>query len=246
MAIAPLVEKKSGSVIFGDPAISGSTPGRKDRYKFIGPAYDFLSTLYSGRQIHNTKIAMNSHLRPGQRVLFAGAGHGRDAVDAAMRGAKVTVVDLSATMLRHLEKNIGNREFDHPIRLVHSNILDVSEPGKYDQVVANFFLNVFSETAMQEVVTHMAELVKPGGGFVVGDFCYPCGSPFTRSLQNLYWYLAVLLFTVFAKNAFHSIYNYPSHLEKIGLSIDRTRYFNMFGLPLFWSVRAVKPEQGGA
>ena len=30
----------------------------RDKYKYIGPVYDFLSNLYSGKNIHRCKTAM--------------------------------------------------------------------------------------------------------------------------------------------------------------------------------------------
>ena len=74
----------------------------RDKYKYIGPVYDFLSNLYSGKNIHRCKTAMLDveTVKPGDRILFAGVGHGRDAIRAAELGAEVTVVDLSETMLR--------------------------------------------------------------------------------------------------------------------------------------------------
>ena len=50
-------------------------PGKKkDKYRIIGPLYDFLSNLYSGRSIHHCKIAMinKDNIKKGDRVLFAG------------------------------------------------------------------------------------------------------------------------------------------------------------------------------
>ncbi len=223
---------------------SQTTPSAADRYKIIGPLYDFLSTIYSGRQIYETKIAMNTALKEDDKVLFAGAGHGRDAIDAAKRGAQVTVVDLSATMLKKIEKNMTGKKFKHPVNLVHSDILKFNKPGEYDQVVANFFLNVFPEDTMHSVMKHLGSLTKPGGCFVVGDFHYPNGNILTRTFQNIYWYIAVFLFTVFAKNAFHKIYNYPKHLESLGFSIIETRAFNIFHTPLLWSLKARRtPEK---
>ena len=71
----------------------------KDRYAIVGPLYDFISTVYSGNSIQHCKVAHLDQLKPGDKVLFAGVGHGRDALYAAQRGAEVTVVDLSQTML---------------------------------------------------------------------------------------------------------------------------------------------------
>lgn len=65
----------------------------RDKYKYIGPVYDFLSNLYSGKNIHRCKTAMLDveTVKPGDRILFAGVGHGRDAIRAAELGAEVTV-----------------------------------------------------------------------------------------------------------------------------------------------------------
>lgn len=214
-----------------------------DKYKIIGPLYDFLSTIYSGRQIHKCKIAMNDGLKQDDKILFAGVGHGKDAIDAAEKGLQVTVVDLSATMLKNLEKNIKGKQFKHPIRLVHSDILKFDETEEYDQVVANFFLNVFPEDFMVTVMKHLTTLVKPEGSFVVGDFHYPKGNIFTRAFQNAYWYVAVFIFTVFAKNAFHKIYNYPKHMESLGLKVEKTESFNVLFVPSLWSIKAVRKQQ---
>lgn len=214
-----------------------------DKYKVIGPLYDFLSTIYSGRQIHKCKIAMNNDLQEDQKILFAGVGHGRDAIDAAEKGLQVTVVDLSATMLKNLEKNIKGRAFKHPIRLVHSDILAFDETAEYDQVVANFFLNVFPEAFMLDVMSHLSTLVKDEGYFVVGDFHYPKGNIFTRAFQNMYWYVAVFIFTVFAKNAFHKIYNYPKHLEALGFKVEKTQSFKVLLVPSLWSIKATRKQQ---
>jgi ubiquinone/menaquinone biosynthesis C-methylase UbiE len=222
-----------------------------DKYKIIGPVYDFLSAIYSGQQIHKAKTAMNADLLEDEKILFAGVGHGRDAVDAAERGAQVTVIDLSATMLKNVEKNLKGRNFKHPIRLVHSDILAFDEVAEYDQVVANFFLNVFPEDFMVTVMRHLGTLVKADGHLVVGDFHFPTGNVFTRAFQNAYWYIAVGIFTVFAKNAFHKIYNYPKYIEAMGFSVEKTQSFNVLMVPSLWSIKASrkqlsKPQQQDA
>ena len=222
-----------------------------DKYKIIGPLYDLLSTVYSGGQIHKSKTAMNADLKEDDKVLFAGVGHGRDAIDAAEKGAQVTVVDLSATMLKNVEKNLKNKTFKHPIRLVHSDILQFEETAEYGMVVANFFLNVFPEDFMVTIMQHLGTLVKEDGAFVVGDFHHPKGNIFTKAFQNAYWYIAVFIFTVFAKNAFHKIYDYPRHLEAMGFKVEKIQSFNVLMIPSLWSIKSsrkvvTKPQQQDA
>jgi demethylmenaquinone methyltransferase/2-methoxy-6-polyprenyl-1,4-benzoquinol methylase len=186
----------------------------QDRYRFMGHVYDLVGTLYSARLIPRCKVAMIDRVRPGDRVLFAGAGHGKDAIQAADAGARVTVVDLSATRLRQFEKNTRNRSPACPIRRLHSDIMAVDEYDTFDFVFANFFLNVFKEDRMAAVLEHLNRLVKTGGHLVVGDFALPHGCPITRWLQKLHWYVAVMPFYLMTGNALHPVYDYPAHLMK--------------------------------
>jgi len=59
-----------------------------DKYKYIGFVYDFLSNLYSGKNIYRCKIAMLDieTVKLGDRILFAGVGHGRDVIRAVELG----------------------------------------------------------------------------------------------------------------------------------------------------------------
>ena len=213
----------------------------KDRYKLMGHVYDLLSNMYSGRRILHCKESMLDRVRPGDAVLFAGVGHGREAIKAAQSGARVTVVDLSGTMLEKFRKGCEAHTFSHPVRQVHEDILKVPADARYDMVFANFFLNVFERNQMDAVVRHLAALTKPGGYVVVGDFAFPDGNFWARMIQKLYWYIADTLFYLFTRNAFHEIYNYPEYLKKYGLKIADTRYYPIFGLNAYWSVLARKP-----
>jgi len=208
----------------------------RDNYKWIGPIYDFLGKVYSGQQIENCKTAHLDRLKPGEKVLFAGVGHGRDAIHAAKLGADVTVVDLSKTMLDNFQKLLEKENIQVTVRQVHSDIFKVEELEQYDMVVANFFLNVFSKPMMQDVLKHLISLTKPGGHVVVGDFIYPTGNIFARTLKKAYWYGAVLIFVAFTKNALHEVYNYPEFMKSAGLDIEDKKRFSLLKFNAYWSV----------
>ncbi len=232
-------------------AAKGSVPGNggekiRDKYRIVGPVYDVLSNLYSGRSIHRCKIAMinTDNIRKGDRILFAGVGHGLDAMHAAEMGASVTVVDLSETMLKKFRQNLKQRNVKIKIRQVHSDIMEFQEFQKYDMVVANFFLNVFDREMMNSVLAQLIKLGKPGAKIVVGDFSYPTGNIFSRALKTLYWYGAVLFFWLVAHNAVHNIYNYPEYMERLGLEIKEKKYYKLGLVDCYWSVLGQKPARG--
>lgn len=212
-----------------------------DRYRIMGHIYELLANLYSGWRIARCKEAMLHHLKPDDEVLFAGVGHGREAKKAAENGARVTVVDLSETMLDKCRNNLDGCSFRHPVRHIHDDIFNLSQEQPYDYVFANFFLNVFKRAQMDRVVRHLASLARPGGYVVVGDFAFPEGNIVARAFKHLYWYIAVTLFFLVTRNAFHDIYNYPEYLKKHGLQIVEIKHFKVLGIKLFWSVLAQKP-----
>ena len=213
----------------------------RDKYKLVGPIYDWLSAFYSGKSIHRCKVAMLDKLRPGDKVLFAGVGHGLDAVHAARLGAEVTVVDLSATMLKKFQGNLEREGVQVRIRQVHSDIMLVEEFEQYDMVVANFFINVFEQDMMLRVLAHLIRLGRPGAHIVVGDFSFPTGNVFSRVARNLYWYGAVGFFWLFAGNAFHNIYNYPEWMRTFGLQVSEQKHYKLLLLDCYWSVIGQKP-----
>lgn len=212
----------------------------KDKYSIIGPLYDFLAMVYSANQIDHCKTAMHDRIRPDNSVLFAGVGHGIDALAAAERGAKVTVVDLSDTMLKKFNRKMKDREFRHPIRQVHQDILNFSELNQYDMVFANFFLNVFPEEKMVEILSHLVELAKRRGFVIVGDFSLPEGGPVRRVFQVIYWRIADLVFWMTAGNALHPVYDYASHMKQLGLKIKTVRHFRFLFDNRYYSILGQK------
>lgn len=213
----------------------------KDRYAFIGHFYDLVSNLYSGKSIQRCKVAMLDHLKPGDKVLFAGVGHGRDALYAAQRGADVTVVDLSETMLMKFSRLLEKQNVKVKVRQVHTDIMKFNETEKYDMVVANFFLNVFQHDMMVKVLEHLVKQAKPGAKVVVGDFAFPTGNVFARAFKVIYWYIAVVFFWLVAGNAVHNIYNYPELMKSLGLNVTEKKHFRLLALNCFWSVLGRKP-----
>ncbi len=216
-----------------------------DRYRIMGHIYDILASLYSGFQIPKCKEAMLGHLKPDDEAIFVGVGHGEEARKGAELGARVTVVDLSETMLDKCRNTLDGCNFKHPVSYIHDDILNLSPDNhQYDYVFANFFLNVFPREQMDRVVRHLAELTKPGGHVIVGDFAFPEGNIFARAFKHLYWYIAVSLFVLITRNAFHDIYNYPEYLKKYGLQVTEIKHFRVLGVKLFWSVLARKNLEG--
>ncbi|HKM64355.1 MAG TPA: magnesium protoporphyrin IX methyltransferase [Acidisphaera sp.] len=93
------------------------------------------ATVRAGRdRMRETLLGWLPHDLHGMRVLDAGCGTGALAVEAATRGAQVTAIDLSPTLIR-LAHERAPRHFEHggTIEWLVGDLLDA--PGRFDAVV---------------------------------------------------------------------------------------------------------------
>jgi len=215
-----------------------------DKYKLIGRSYDFLSKLYSGNAIINCKLSMlNEHtIGRDSKVLFAGAGQGRDVLRAAELGAIVTMVDISPTMMNKFNQLRAAHPENKQLKIntVLGDILKQENFGEYDMVVSNFFLNVFDEDKMNTLLTHLLKLCRQHGHIVIGDFCPPQGGFMKKTVQQVYWYSAATAFFAIAGNAIHTIYDYRKILNSKGLEIKDEMFFPFLGQNFYHSIMAKK------
>lgn len=204
----------------------------KDKYWLMGPVYDALSFVFAGNSILECKCSMLTpdNLKPGDKVLFAGIGHGKEAIYAAEQGADVTVVDLSKAMLDKFKQGLDKSNKDLKINIVHSDIMKIEEFGEYDMVVANFFLNVFNEPFMADVLKHLIKLGKNDASIVVGDFALPEGNVLARLAKRMYWYLAIGIFWITTGAALHPVYDYRRHMLEQGLDVVDKKHSRVLGI----------------
>lgn len=211
----------------------------KDGYWLVGFQYELTGTLYSLGRIPRCKSAMLKHLKKDDKVLIAGVGHGTEAIEASKLGADVTAVDLSETMLKQFRKRIAKENPPKEINVIHDDIFNIKNIGKYDMVIANFFLNVFSKTRVVDVANHLGTLVKPDGYFVVGEFVLP-RKGWRGIIQKLNWYFAITFYSLTTEAVFHPVWNYPALVEGSGCEIQEIEYFNICNVDLYWSILGKK------
>jgi len=215
-----------------------------DKYKLVGRSYDFMSKLYSGNAIINCKLSMLNERTIGRnsKVLFVGAGQGRDVLRAAELGADVTMVDISPTMMNKFNQLRAAHPENEQLKIqtVLGDILKQEDFGRYDMVVSNFFLNVFDEDKMHTLLSHLLKLCRQNGHIVIGDFCPPQGGLLKKTVQQVYWFSAATAFFAIAGNAIHTIYDYRKILNSKGLEIKDEIFFPFLGQNFYHSIIAKK------
>jgi demethylmenaquinone methyltransferase/2-methoxy-6-polyprenyl-1,4-benzoquinol methylase len=191
-------------------------------HEFVAPFYDLLAAAWTGGAIQAAKSFAPGHVSPGDRVLFAGVGGGKDAAVATGRGAEVVGVDLSTRMLTRAARIAGEgfRPLQQDVRDHHA--------GDYDLVCAHYFLNVFGPDSMPPMLQHLATLVKPGGSLSIADF-----APGGGWLRALHYRLPATTFRLLGLCEDHPIYDYRPLLEVEGFSVVE-QDFAVFGVGPRW------------
>jgi SAM-dependent methyltransferase len=142
---------------------------------FDGEAYAArLSKLEaSGAAMHGEADLISAY--SPRRVLDAGCGTGRVALELARRGIDVVGVDIDDSMLRVAHRLAAALDGSAP-RFVRADLADAGalltigvEPASFDVVVmaGNVLLFVVPGTE-QAVVTNLARAVEPGGMLIAG------------------------------------------------------------------------------
>jgi ubiquinone/menaquinone biosynthesis C-methylase UbiE len=94
-------------------------------------------------------------------------------------------------------------------------------------VVSNFFVNIFSESTMKEVLAHLARMAKPGGKVLIGDFSFPQGWWPPRAAQRMYYFVSMFSVWIFGGTTLHPIYDYPQYFQTVNLRTIGVRRFRV-------------------
>lgn len=219
------------------PGVAERSPqGARSAYDRLANSYDLLAQLYSLGAISRAKRAHLTLVEPGHEVLYAGAGCCQEGTQAARRGARVTLVDLSGGMLRRARELFTTQGLD--AHFVHADVLDLSLAQRFDHVVAPFFLNVLSSLELERGLLSLAGLVKAGGLLSIADFRGPVAQPALRLVQRLHYLPPLLLFHFLTRNPWHELYDYRRRFLETGIrgELEHSQTVSVLGLPLYESL----------
>lgn len=207
-------------------------PTHAPPYRHVAWAYDALASAYSLGAIDRVKRVHLEHIQPGSRVLYVGAGRGKEIVEACRRGAEVTCIEPCPAMASRLHTRLSTAADGFTI--VPIPVQDIPARSDYDLVIAHFFLNVFDQTSMPEVLAHLRGFVKPGGSLVIADL-KPNGKStgrFTRLVRSAYYRPLNLAGWLLRICALHPIYDYGPWLSEHDFEIESRQVFSVVpGLP---------------
>ena len=170
----------------------------------IAPVYDLLASLVFGKTIRNTQRHYLSVIPDHARILIIGGGSGWILTDILLRKKNlrhITYLEASSVMLDLASKKLTTfkalpTESQLPvITFRHGTEDDIPADDFYDVVITNFFLDLFDEAELQEVMKKLSAVLHPEGIWLFSDFNI-CNQPVNAWWQRLlvrsmYWFFRI-------------------------------------------------------
>jgi SAM-dependent methyltransferase len=126
---------------------------------------------FYNRMIHFTQylaLARSLRVRPGTRVLDVGCGVGRWSRLLAARGALVTGVDLSPTMIAEARRRAASAGVASRCRFLVQDLARLDADGPYDLVLGVTVLqHILDPGALRNAVLRLAGHLAPDGRLVL-------------------------------------------------------------------------------
>lgn len=167
----------------------------KVNFNLVAPVYDLLGQLMFGQ---NLKQAQETHLDILERddvneVLILGGGTGwiLESIKKIKKPLSVTYIEASQQMMK-LSQQRDHSDLNVEFVLSASH-LNLSQGRQYDLVITNFYLDVFPQPQLSEVLAHVSEHIRQGGYWIMTDFAQP-----ERKSQKILLKMMFCFFRVFS------------------------------------------------
>lgn len=160
-----------------------------NRFNSIAPFYDRLADVVFGGAIRKSQHCFIDHIPPRAKILIIGGGTGELLPPLFLHAgdAEVWYIEASSEMIRRAASRISGK---HCVHFIHGTQNDIPDPVKFDVVITNFFLDVFSLPELHDVVAKIASHTSETGKWLVSDFV--CVERWHKvALTTMYWFFAL-------------------------------------------------------
>ncbi len=158
-------------------------------FNLVAPIYEFLLTLVFFKSVRRMEKSLVSHLSLSRNILIPGEGNGRflNYLARKVNFQRCDVVEISKRMIeisRTYCKNLTQQQRDK-IQYFETDIYQFQSKNKYDTLITNYFLDLFSPEDLVKLVNHLDSFLEPGGLWYVTDFYDGSGPGLPRFIRKL-------------------------------------------------------------
>ncbi|MFY0651210.1 MAG: class I SAM-dependent methyltransferase [Cyclobacteriaceae bacterium] len=160
----------------------------------VAPYYDALVNLIFGKTLKRAQSTYLEQIEKGSSVLILGGGTGwiLKEILTIQSDAQISYLEKSKKMLR-LSKSKVNDVLLHKVEFIHADFEQWQTTGKYDYIVCNFFLDVFKEEKLTDIIIpKIQSALKQEGKLLVSDFEQNETATHRLLLRTMHWFFWVV------------------------------------------------------
>ena len=203
-----------------------------------------IQILTLGR-IHRVKERIaNTYIQPGMRVLEIGCGTGTLTTMMAAKGAIVTGIDASPTMLSEAEKKAAAQNIKARVSLQLMDATLIGErfsEASFDLIVTTLVMSELSPDEQRFVLVACLKLLAPGGRLLIADEVIPADA-----LRRLLFYAVrlplTLLTWLLTRTSTSALRGFESLLSQAGFQ-TRTSTSYLGGSLVLFDIRSATAAQ---
>lgn len=186
-------------------------------FDLLAPVYDKLARGVIGKGIVESQKHFLEKLPATGRVLMLGGGTGWLLPILATTRPQLSIdyVELSERMLQHARAQKSNER----IRFIRGTQQDIPT-GKYDIVITNFYLDLFTDLTLSHVVQKIKSSMSPEAQWIVTDFVK------TKRKHRAMLWIMYRFFRVVAGIEANTLPAWPDILAKAGARMEDEKIFS--------------------
>jgi tRNA (cmo5U34)-methyltransferase len=141
---------------------------RRSGFDWLAPVYDQLVSLVFGKSMRKAQIHFLDHIQPNTKVLIVGGGTGWLLEEISKRNitCEIWYVELSDKMMELSKARMVNNN----IHFIRGTEEDIPAGIQYDVVITNFYLDLFPNARLPEVILRLDHITHSSTHWIVTDF----------------------------------------------------------------------------
>lgn len=195
--------------------------GGTNDFNVLAKYYDFLARVVFGNAVQKSQQNFLSEVKLSNQLLILGGGTGQIllALEELNLSLKIDYIEQSSKMI---EKSRHRGPFKNlKVNFIEADILNYDLADyRYDMVITNFFLDVFTKTHLIKIIEKVTNSLKVSSTWLLTDFRK------TNRLGNkILLKVMYLFFRIMTNLEGRSLRNFEKHLSRVGWTKIRSKYF---------------------
>jgi len=189
--------------------------------------YDALARFVFGRQLQEAQAANLNYMADNSRLLIIGGGSGwiLQQVLTKIRHSSIVYLEASGSMLRKSEKRNKHNLLTNTVEYRLGTEADIYPYEQYDIIIANFFLDLFSQSYLEPIAEKLYSALAPGGKWLITDFVRPVSNLLPAWRAFILYKSMYLFFRVTCGISATTLPNWENNLKPYPLEKINSTYF---------------------